>query len=78
MSGSSLTALSGYIELLSRLHAQGVRKLVAMVPMRCLGQIALGTTLARQLYPLPGLGVINVAVPDPAVGIPAHVVPASD
>jgi hypothetical protein len=70
------SCVGGYIELLSRLHAQGVRKLIALVPMRCLGQIALGTTLARQLFGLQNLDVANVAVPDPAVGLPAHVVPA--
>ena len=66
----------GYIELLSRLYAQGVRKLVALVPMRCLGQIALGSDLARQLFPMSGFEIVNVAVPDPAVGLPAHRVPA--
>jgi hypothetical protein len=71
------SCVGGYIELLSRLHARGVRKLVAMVPMRCLGQIALGTSLARQLFGLANLTVVNVAVPDPAVGLPAHVVPAA-
>jgi hypothetical protein len=65
----------GYIELLSRLHAQGVRRLIALVPMRCLGQIALGTSLAQQLLDLDNLTVVNVAIPDPAVGLPAHVVP---
>jgi hypothetical protein len=69
------SCVGGYIELLSRLHARGVRKLVAMVPMRCLGQIALGTLLARRLFDLANLSVVNVAVPDPAVGLPAHVVP---
>ena len=70
------SCVGGYIELLSRLHMQGIRKLIALVPMRCLGQIALGTTLARQLFALHNLDVVNVAVPDPAVGLPAHVVPA--
>ena len=70
------SCVGGYIELLSRLHQQGVRKLIALVPMRCLGQIALGTTLARRLFGLHNLDVVNVAVPDPAVGLPAHVVPA--
>ena len=46
-----------------------------MVPMRCLGQIALGSSLARELFGLPDFEIVNVAVPDPAVGLPAHVVP---
>jgi hypothetical protein len=70
------SCVGGYIELLSRPYALGVRKLVALIPMRCLGQIALGTGLARQLYRLPNFSVVNVAIPDPAVGVSAHVVPA--
>lgn len=69
------SCVGGYIELLARLHARGIRKLIAMVPMRCLGQIALGSSLARDLFGLPNFEIVNVAIPDPAVGLPAHVVP---
>ena len=59
------TCAGGYVELLSTLHRRGVRKLIALVPMRCLGQVALGTELARSLFALPGFTVVNVAVPNP-------------
>lgn len=58
----------GYVELLSTLHDRGIRKLIAFVPMRCLGQVALGTDLAHHLYDLHNLAVINVAIPDADVG----------
>ena len=59
------TCAGGYVELLSTLHRRGVRKLIALVPMRCLGQVAMGTELARSLFALPGFTVVNVAVPNP-------------
>jgi hypothetical protein len=54
----------GYVELLSTLYDRGVRKLIALVPGRCLGQVALGTELARHLYELKDFAVINVALPE--------------
>jgi hypothetical protein len=66
----------GYLELLAALHGNGVRRLVSLVPARCLGPITVGTALARPLLTLSGLAVVNVAVPDPASGLPAAVVRA--
>jgi hypothetical protein len=54
----------GYLELLTTLHERGVRKLIAMVPIRCLGQVSLGTTLAHHLFSLPQLSTITVGIPD--------------
>ena len=54
----------GYAELVSALYDRGIRKLVALVPQRCLGQVALGTRLALALFPLKGLTVVNVAIGD--------------
>jgi hypothetical protein len=67
------TCAGGYLELLAALHARGIRKLIALVPMRCLGPIGVGTLLAGRLFPLPGLEVVNVAIPDPSLGLPASV-----
>ncbi|MES1259862.1 MAG: hypothetical protein ABUL71_04640 [Gemmatimonadota bacterium] len=58
------TCAGGYVELVSALYDRGIRKLVSLVPMRCLGQVALGTRLARALFPLDGLTVVNVAIGD--------------
>lgn len=58
----------GYGELLATLHERGVRRLIAFVPQRCLGQVALGSDLVRQLYDLRDLAVVNVAVPDTRIG----------
>jgi hypothetical protein len=66
------TCAGGYIELLAALHARGVRKLISMVPMRCVGPVGLGTVLARRLFPLSDLEVVNVAIPDPSLMLPAH------
>jgi hypothetical protein len=63
----------GYVELLSTLYQRGVRKLIALVPARCLGQVALGTELARHLYDLKELQVVNVALPDHESGAAAIV-----
>ena len=46
---------------------------IAFVPQRCLGQVALGTGLARHLFGLDGLRVVNVAIPDMAVSSAAVV-----
>lgn len=63
----------GYVELLAEAHRRGVRKLVSMVPMRCLAPVTVGTALARELYALKELTVVNVAIGDPATGAPAVV-----
>jgi hypothetical protein len=54
----------GYMELLASLEERGVKRLLALVPMRCLAPIAVGTALAAELFSLRGLSVLNVAVPD--------------
>lgn len=54
----------GYLELLATLRERGVRKLIAMVPMRCLGQVALGTTLAHHLLGMTDFSAISVGIPD--------------
>jgi hypothetical protein len=54
----------GYLELLATLRERGVRKLIAMVPMRCLGQVALGTTLAHHLLGTTHLSAISLGIPD--------------
>jgi hypothetical protein len=63
----------GYVELLAEAHRHGVRTLVAMVPMRCLAPVSVGTAMARELYPLGGLRVVNVAIGDPETNAPAVV-----
>jgi hypothetical protein len=63
----------GYLELLATLHARGVRRLIALVPMRCLGPITVGTSLANKLFALDRLTVTNVAVPDVTSDVPAAV-----
>ena len=64
----------GYLELLNNLYERGIRTLLALVPMRCLGPVTLGTTLAHHLYGLRGMAVITIAVPDVATGADAAVV----
>ena len=54
----------GYLELLATLGERGVKRLMALVPMRCLAPISVGTALAGDLFSLHGLSVVNVAVPD--------------
>jgi len=54
----------GYLELLATLRERGVRKLIAMVPMRCLGQVALGTTLAHHLLGMANFSTVSVGIPD--------------
>lgn len=63
----------GYLELLATLHESGVRRIIALVPMRCVGPIAVGTSLAHRLLGLDALCVVNVAVPDVSSGLPASV-----
>jgi hypothetical protein len=54
----------GYLELLATLHERGVRKLIALVPMRCLAQVALGTTLAHHLLGMSQFSAVSVGIPD--------------
>ena len=63
----------GYLELLARVHRAGIRTLIALIPMRCLGPVTLGTALAPRLFGIDGLTVVNIAVPDVASGEPAAV-----
>ncbi len=63
----------GYVELLAEAHRRGVRTLVAMVPMRCLAPVSVGTAIARELYELNDFTVVNVAIGDPETGAPAVV-----
>ena len=63
----------GYMELISSLHERGVRRLISLVPMRCLGPLVVGTTLARGLFAIDDFTIVNVAVPDVGAGVPAAV-----
>jgi hypothetical protein len=63
----------GYMELISSLHERGVRRLISLVPMRCLGPLVVGTTLARGLFAIDDFKIVNVAVPDVGAGVPAAV-----
>jgi len=67
----------GYLELLASLHDRGIRRLVALVPMRCLAPIAVGTSLAKDLFSLHDLSVVNVAVPDALSDAPVAVIGGS-
>jgi len=40
----------GYLELVTQLFERGVHRLVAVVPMRCLGPVTVGAELARLLF----------------------------
>lgn len=44
-----------------------------MVPMRCLAPVSVGTAMARELYALRDLRVVNVAIGDPEMEAPAVV-----
>jgi hypothetical protein len=68
----------GFVELLADVHRRGVRKLISLTPMRCLGPITVGTALASRLFGLEGLRVVNVAVPDISTGVPASVVSSGE
>lgn len=67
------TCAGGYVELLSDVFSRGIRRLITLVPMRCLGPITVGTALSTELLGLDELTVINVAVPDVASGLAAAV-----
>ena len=64
----------GWLELLAQVCHRGVRKLIALVPMRCLAPVTLGTTLAHRLGLVPGLHVVTVAFADVQSRAPAAVV----
>ena len=64
----------GYLELLARLPQHGVRRLIALVPYRCLGQVTVGATLAHRLFGPRALDVVTVAVPDVGTSVAASVV----
>jgi hypothetical protein len=63
----------GYVELLAEARRHGVRTLVAMIPMRCLAPVSVGTAIARELYALRDLRVVNIAIGDPEMDVPAVV-----
>ena len=50
----------GYLELVMQLHERGVRRLIAVVPKRCLGPVTLGAHLARALFGANGMEVVNI------------------
>jgi hypothetical protein len=54
------TCAGGYLELVLRLHERGIRRLVALVPSRCLGPVTLGAALARSLFGAAGIEVVNL------------------
>lgn len=63
----------GYVELLAQLRSRGVRTLIALVPMRCIGPITMGTALVSRLRSAEGCTVINVAIADVKSDVPAAV-----
>ena len=67
------TCAGGYVELLCSAYERGIRRVITLVPMRCLGPITVGTALGSSLMGLSGLTVINVAIPDVASGVAAVV-----
>jgi hypothetical protein len=62
----------GYLELILQLHARGIRKLVAVVPSRCLGPVTLGTALARSVFGATGLEVVNLTAMGEEEAAPAE------
>ncbi|HVZ49763.1 MAG TPA: hypothetical protein VG916_13340, partial [Gemmatimonadaceae bacterium] len=50
----------GYLELVLQLHERGFRRLVAVVPSRCLGPVTVGTHFARTLFGAAGIDVVNI------------------
>lgn len=50
----------GYLELVLQLHQRGFRRLVAVVPSRCLGPVTVGTHLARALFGAHSIEVTNI------------------
>jgi hypothetical protein len=54
----------GYFELLAQMHKRGVSTFIALVPMRCLGPVTVGTALAQRVLDTTGLSVVTVAIPD--------------
>jgi hypothetical protein len=64
----------GYFELLAQMHKRGVSTFIALVPMRCLGPVTVGTALAQRVLDTTGLSVVTVAIPDSASEARAAVV----
>jgi hypothetical protein len=54
------TCAGGYLELVLRLHERGVRRLVALVPSRCLGPVTLGAALAKSVFGAMRIEVVNL------------------
>ncbi len=50
----------GYLELVMQLRERGVRRLVTVVPPRCLGPVTVGAALARSIFGATEMDVINV------------------
>jgi hypothetical protein len=67
------TCAGGYVELLCAAQERGVRRLITLVPMRCLGPITVGNALGANLLTNGALSVTNVAIPDVASGAAAAV-----
>jgi hypothetical protein len=63
----------GYLELLWEVHRRGARTFIALVPMRCLGPVTVGTSLAGRIFGHGGLSVLTVAIPDAMSGANAAV-----
>jgi hypothetical protein len=57
-----VSCAGGYAELLATLSDRGIRRMVALVPARCLGAVSLGTLLARRAFGAGGMAVTTVAV----------------
>ena len=51
------------MQLLKDLHERGVRRCVNLYPYQCMGPVLTGTNLAREMFGLLGMKVINLAVP---------------
>lgn len=52
----------GYLELVMQLHERGVRRLVAVVPRRCLGPVTVGSRIAATHFGARGIEVVNIAI----------------
>lgn len=56
----------GYLELILQLRERAFRRLVAVVPRRCLGPVTVGTHLARTLFGARDIEVTNIPADEPA------------
>jgi hypothetical protein len=70
---SHTNCAGGYMELIATLHERGVRRLISLVPMRCLGPLVVGTSVARDLFAIGDFGIVNVAIADVLSDVPAAV-----